>query len=135
MVLAACESGRSVVCAGDELLGLGAMFLACGSSQLVASPMPVPDTETAPLMTAFHRRVAEGRPVAEALAQAQEQMRGTGVAELTTGCFVCVGSGFGRAPLVPRPRRPLDPTAEPTPVSASAPPPRPPRPPHRPPPR
>jgi CHAT domain-containing protein len=28
VVLAACESGRSVVCAGDELLGLGAMFLA-----------------------------------------------------------------------------------------------------------
>ncbi len=109
VVLAACESGRSVVCAGDELLGLGAMFLARGSSQLVASPLPVPDTETAPLMTAFHRRVAAGRPVAQALAEAQEQMRGTGVAELTTGCFVCVGSGFGRAPLLPAPRRASDP--------------------------
>ena len=105
VVLAACESGRSVVCAGDELLGLGAMFLARGSSQLVASPLPVPDTETAPLMTAFHRRVAAGRPVAQALAEAQEQMRGTGVAELTTGRFVCVGSGFGPAPLVLAPRR------------------------------
>ena len=30
VVLAACESGRSVVCAGDELLGLAAMFLARG---------------------------------------------------------------------------------------------------------
>jgi hypothetical protein len=99
VVLAACESGRSVVCTGDELLGLGAMFLARGSSQLVASPLPVPDSETAPLMTAFHRGVAEGRPVAEALAAAQEQMRGTGMAELTTGCFVCVGSGFGPVPL------------------------------------
>ena len=89
--------------------GLGAMFLARGSSQLVASPLPVPDTETAPLMTAFHRRVAAGRPVAQALAEAQEQMRGTGVAELTTGCFVCVGSGFGRAPLLPAPRRASDP--------------------------
>jgi CHAT domain-containing protein len=109
VVLAACESGRSVVCAGDELLGLGAMFLARGSSQLVASPLPVPDSETAPLMTAFHRQVAAGRPVAEALATAQEQMRGTGVAELTTGCFVCVGSGFGRALLLPAPRRTTDP--------------------------
>ena len=78
VVLAACESGRSVVCAGDELLGLGAMFLARGSSQLVASPLPVPDAETAPLMTAFHRRLAAGLPVAEALAQAQEQVRGGG---------------------------------------------------------
>ena len=76
VVLAACESGRSVVCAGDELLGLGAMFLARGASQLVASPLPVPDAETAPLMTAFHRRLAAGLPVAEALAQAQEQLRG-----------------------------------------------------------
>ena len=76
VVLAACESGRSVVCAGDELLGLGAMFLARGASQLVASPLPVPDTETAPLMTAFHRRLAAGLPVAEALAEAQEQLRG-----------------------------------------------------------
>jgi tetratricopeptide (TPR) repeat protein len=135
VVLAACESGRSVVCAGDELLGLGAMFLARGSSQLVASPLPVPDSETAPLMTAFHRRVAAGRPVAEALADAQEQMRGTGVAELTTGCFVCVGSGFGQAPLVPPPHRHPSPTIGPAPVSASAPPPPPPRRPRRPPPR
>ena len=29
-------------------------------------------------MTAFHRRIAAGRPVAQALAEAQEQMRGTG---------------------------------------------------------
>ena len=75
----------------------------------MASPLPVPDSETAPLMTAFHRRIAAGRPVAEALADAQEQMRGTGVAELTTGCFVCVGSGFGRAPMLPAPRRATDP--------------------------
>jgi len=102
VVLAACESGRSVVCAGDELLGLGAMFLAHGSSQLVASPLPVPDAETAPLMTAFHLGVAAGRPVAEALAQAQQQVRATGDgdgADVAAGSFVCVGSGFGCAPL------------------------------------
>jgi tetratricopeptide (TPR) repeat protein len=100
VVLAACESGRSVVCAGDELLGLGAMFLARGSSQLVASPLPVPDAETAPLMTAFHRAVAAGHPVAEALARAQQQVRGNGdAADVAAGSFVCVGSGFGRAPL------------------------------------
>ena len=99
VVLAACESGRSVVCAGDELLGLGAMFLARGSSQLVASPLPVPDAETAPLMTAFHRGVAAGRPVAEALAQAQQEVRGAGDgADVAAGSFVCVGSGFGRSP-------------------------------------
>jgi tetratricopeptide (TPR) repeat protein len=112
VVLAACESGRSVVCAGDELLGLGAMFLARGSRQLVASPLPVPDAETAPLMTAFHRQVAAGRPAAEALADAQEDMRrggnGDGTVEVGAASFVCVGSGFGRAPLMPAPRRPAN---------------------------
>jgi CHAT domain-containing protein len=111
VVLAACESGRSVVCAGDELLGLGAMFLARGSSQLVASPLPVPDAETAPLMTALHRDVAAGRPVAEALARAQHAVRGNGggtsdATDVAAGSFVCVGSGFGRAPLLRPPSRP-----------------------------
>jgi tetratricopeptide (TPR) repeat protein len=111
VVLAACESGRSVVCAGDELLGLGATFLAHGSSQLVASPLPVPDAETAPLMTALHRGVASGRPVAEALAHAQQELRasagdGDGV-DVAAGSFVCVGSGFGAAPLTRPTARPV----------------------------
>ena len=145
VVLAACESGRSVVCAGDELLGLGAMFLARGASQLVASPLPVPDAETAPLMTAFHRRLAAGVPVAEALALAQEQLRGGGTPDVAVAGFVCVGSGFGRAPVVPAPRTATDPP----PVRTSAlvtgrsldgpvsppPLPQPPPPPRRPPPR
>ena len=116
VVLAACESGRSVVCAGDELLGLGATFLAHGSSQLVASPLPVPDAETAPLMTAFHRGVAAGRPIAEALAQAQQELRAsTGDddgADVAAGSFVCVGSGLGCAPLARPAARPAQaPTA------------------------
>jgi len=107
VVLAACESGRSVVCAGDELLGLGAMFLARGSSRLVASPLPVPDAETAPLMTALHRDVAAGRPVADALARAQHAVRGNGDAtDVAAGSFVCVGSGFGPAPSLRPPARP-----------------------------
>jgi hypothetical protein len=115
VVLAACESGRSVVCAGDELLGLGAMFLARGTSQLVASPLPVPDAETAGLMTALHRRVAAGLPVAEALARAQQETRGNGDgADVAAGSFVCVGSGFGPAPtLTGRPPAPLPPPRRP----------------------
>jgi len=68
----------------------------------VASPLPVPDAETAPLMTAFHRGIAAGRPVAEALAQAQQEVRRTGDgdgADVAAGSFLCVGSGFGCTPL------------------------------------
>jgi CHAT domain-containing protein len=69
--------------------------------QLVASPLPVSDAETTPLMTAFHRQVAAGRSVAEALSSAQERVRGDGDArtEAAVAGFVCIGSGFEPAPL------------------------------------
>jgi len=99
VVLAACDSGRHVVRAGDELLGLGAAFLAGGTAQLVASVVPVPDAETASLMTALHAGLASGRPPAVALAQAQAAVAGSGaVAEATAAGFVCIGAGFVPVP-------------------------------------
>jgi hypothetical protein len=83
VVLAACEGGRHVVLAGDELRGLAATLLATrpcsprdparhatllasGARQVVASVVPVPDAETAPLMAAAAGFVclgADGGPV------------------------------------------------------------------------
>lgn len=102
LVLAACESGRSVVCAGDELLGLSAMFLAEGACQLVASVLPVLDAETAPVMVAFHRLIAAGLPAAEALATAQHQMSGDEAVAAAAASFVCLGAGS--SPPLPAPR-------------------------------
>jgi len=98
VVLAACDSGRSVVRTGDELLGLGATFIGRGAAQLVASVLPVPDAETAPLMVAFHRRLAAGDPPAVALAAAQQRLAGELPAPATVAAaagFVCIGFGFG----------------------------------------
>src|SRR6185312_7743612 len=64
VVLAACESGRDVVLAGDELLGLSASFLSRTTRRVVASVVPVPDAATAPLMVRFHQLMAHGVPVA-----------------------------------------------------------------------
>jgi tetratricopeptide (TPR) repeat protein len=95
VVLAACDSGRHVVYAGDELLGLAATFLAKGAQQLVASVVPVPDAATAPLMVEFHRRLAAGLAPATALAQAQQSVGDHGGAELAAAAgFVCVGAGL-----------------------------------------
>jgi tetratricopeptide (TPR) repeat protein len=96
VVLAACDSGRHVVYAGDELLGLAATFLAKGAQQLVASVVPVPDAATAPLMVAFHQRLAAGQAPASALAAAQRTVgEGGGAAELAAAAgFVCVGAGL-----------------------------------------
>jgi CHAT domain-containing protein len=95
VVLAACDSARSIVPAGDELLGLGAAFLSHGTRQLVASVLPIPDAETAPLMVALHRRLAAGDPAAAALAGAQERMDREEPAVLAASAgFVCIGEGL-----------------------------------------
>ncbi|MGI9003884.1 MAG: CHAT domain-containing protein [Pseudonocardia sp.] len=97
VVLAACDSGRSVVCAGDELLGLSAMFLASGTAQIIAPVLPVLDVDTAPVMVAFHQAVAAGLPAADALAAAQEQMSGDDAAMAVAAGFVSLGAGFSSA--------------------------------------
>ena len=60
--------------AGDELLGLRRDIPRPGTRHVIASVVPVPDAETAPLMIAFHRLLAAGEPAAPALARAQEQL-------------------------------------------------------------
>ncbi|MEU6430607.1 CHAT domain-containing protein [Microbispora sp. NPDC046973] len=94
LVLAACDSGRSVVRTGDELMGLAVAFLARGTCQLVASVLPIPDAATTPVMVAFHERLAAGRPPAAALAEAQRAVRGDDprTAAAAAG-FVCIGAG------------------------------------------
>jgi CHAT domain-containing protein len=94
VVLAACDSARSVVCAGDELLGLSATFLAQGATQLVASVLPILDAATAPLMVAFHRLLAAGQAPAPALAAAQCEMTGDRSTMAAAAGFVCIGAGF-----------------------------------------
>ncbi|HKN99779.1 MAG TPA: CHAT domain-containing protein, partial [Pseudonocardiaceae bacterium] len=92
VVLAACDSGRSVVLAGDELLGLGVTFLGRGTASLVASVVPVPDAQTAPLMVALHHALAQGRCPADALAAAQREVPGDDPAAVAAAAgFVCLG--------------------------------------------
>ncbi|WP_436497306.1 CHAT domain-containing protein [Actinokineospora sp. HUAS TT18] len=92
VVLAACDSGRSAVRAGDELLGLAAAFIGHGTAHLVASVIPVPDAQTKPLMVAFHRFLAAGDRPAHALARAATAVDDTDPATLAaTAGFVCLG--------------------------------------------
>jgi tetratricopeptide (TPR) repeat protein len=95
LVLAACDSGRPVVPAGDELLGFGASLLSLGAQQLVASVVPIPDAETAPLMVAFHRQLAAGQHPAGALSQAQRQLATEGGRAMAAAAgFICIGAGM-----------------------------------------
>ncbi|GAA3432190.1 CHAT domain-containing tetratricopeptide repeat protein [Kutzneria kofuensis] len=92
VVLASCDIGRSLVCTGDELLGLSATFLSRGTATLIASVVPIPDLETAPLMTAFHRGLLAGLPAPAALAAAQSSLAGGSPRDLAAAAgFVCLG--------------------------------------------
>ncbi|MEP6462327.1 MAG: CHAT domain-containing protein, partial [Frankiaceae bacterium] len=98
VVLAACESGRNVVLAGDELLGLSSAFLARDTRQLIASVVPVPDAETAPLMVSFHRELVGGASPAVALMHAQQSIDfGEPAALAAAAGFVCLGVGLAPA--------------------------------------
>ncbi len=71
VTLSACQTGRSVVGGGDELLGLMRAFLAAGAASLVASFWAVEDVTTARLMGVLYEQLADGQTKAAALRQSQ----------------------------------------------------------------
>jgi hypothetical protein len=97
IVLSSCDSGRSDVRPGDELMGVSAALLAMGSRSLVASVFPVPDEATRALMMAFHAEFRRGRTPSEALAAAQAQCRLSSALSLVAcaGFVAFGGDGLG----------------------------------------
>jgi CHAT domain-containing protein len=73
VTLSACQTGRSVVSAGDELLGLMRAFLSAGAASLALSLWAVEDRSTAQLMKTFYQCMLAGQTKAAALRQAQLQ--------------------------------------------------------------
>ena len=71
VTLSACESGRSGVTEGDEVLGLTRAFLGAGAATLVVSLWLVQDETTAVLMEDWYGRMGEGMGQATALRAAQ----------------------------------------------------------------
>lgn len=72
--LSGCNTGRSVVQAGDEMLGLSQALLSAGARRLLVSLWKVDDASTAKLMSEFYRRYRGGagdRGGAAALREAQ----------------------------------------------------------------
>src|SRR5262249_10202142 len=82
VVLSACDVGRAVVRAGDELVGCAAALLHAGTANVVASVARVPDTLGPSVMAAYHGAIATGVSPARALA-----------ALPTRTPFVCFGAG------------------------------------------
>jgi tetratricopeptide (TPR) repeat protein len=71
VTLSACESGRSEVVGGDEILGLTRAFLGAGAATLAVSLWLAQDETTAELMGDWYERLRDGERPAAALRTAQ----------------------------------------------------------------
>src|SRR6266545_861126 len=71
VTLSACETGRSSVVAGDELIGLGRGVLYAGAGALVVSLWRVADSMTVDLMEHMYQNLHDGVSKAAALRTAQ----------------------------------------------------------------
>lgn len=74
VVLSACETGRSAVSPGDEIIGLARGFFSAGAPTLLVSLWTVDDEATRDLMTGFYRRLRAGATPAAALRHAQREL-------------------------------------------------------------
>jgi tetratricopeptide (TPR) repeat protein len=74
VTLSACQTGRSVVGGGEELLGLARAFLSAGAASLLLSYWAVEDRSTAEFMAAFYTSLAQGETKAAALQAAQARL-------------------------------------------------------------
>jgi CHAT domain-containing protein len=92
VALSACESGRSEVIGGDELLGLTYAFLGAGAAGLLASLWLVEDETTATLMTAFYHCLAQGDSHPAALRRAQLALKATHPHPYYWAPFVHIGA-------------------------------------------
>ena len=72
VTLSGCQTGRSVVGGGEELLGLARAFFAAGAASLLLSLWAVEDSSTAEFMRLFYGDLAGGATKAAALRHAQQ---------------------------------------------------------------
>jgi CHAT domain-containing protein len=71
VTLSACQTGRSVIKGGDELLGLMRAFLYAGAASVMLSYWRVADQSTMALMQLFYQYLAQNAAKGHALRQAQ----------------------------------------------------------------
>lgn len=91
VALSACESGRSDIKPGDEILGLSRAFLAAGATTLVVSQWLVHDDSAAAIMVRFYQELRAGRDPAAALRLAQVAHRETRPHPYYWAPFVLIG--------------------------------------------
>jgi CHAT domain-containing protein len=91
VVLGACETSIGRVYRGEGASSLARSFLAAGATSVVGSLWKVQDASAMTLLTGFHRALADGVPVVQALAQAQRSMMRQGFPVRDWAAFQVIG--------------------------------------------
>jgi CHAT domain-containing protein len=91
VVLSACDTGLGLVHAGEGVFGLRRAFVVAGAKTLVMSLWKVPDQQTQELMVDFYGRLLAGTPRAQALREAQLELRKRYPHPFYWGAFICQG--------------------------------------------
>ena len=73
--LSACETGIGEILSGDDVVSLENAFIFAGSPAVISSLWKVEDKSTAELMRLFYENLLKGKTKAEALTEAQRQMK------------------------------------------------------------
>ncbi|MCI0388418.1 MAG: tetratricopeptide repeat protein [Acidobacteria bacterium] len=94
VVLSACETGLGEVRIGEGVLGFRRSFVVAGAKTLVMSLWKVPDGETRELMEVFYARILAGYPRAEALREAQLDLKANHKHAFYWGAFICQGDPY-----------------------------------------
>ena len=93
VTLSACETGRTSVVGGDELVGLSRGFLFAGASTLIQSLWRIDDTSTVALMESFYTGLLAGLTPGAALRRAQRRCLESGAHPYVWAPFQVVGYG------------------------------------------
>jgi CHAT domain-containing protein/tetratricopeptide (TPR) repeat protein len=91
VVLSACETGLGEVQVGEGVFGLRRAFVLAGARTLIMSVWKVPDSQTVELMDEFYGRLLDGHPRADALRQAQLELKAKYPAPYYWAAFICQG--------------------------------------------
>ena len=92
LVLSACDSGGAAPIGSYEALGLVSSLLGMGTSDVMASVVPVNDVATLAVMTEVHRTAARGGTLADGWLAARRAARGNALLEATAASFTTWGA-------------------------------------------
>jgi CHAT domain-containing protein len=88
-VLSVCDTGMGDMKTGKGVFGLRSAFALAGAKTLAMSLWKVPDTPTQELIEDFYCRLLRGTPKADALREAQLELRKKYPHRRDGGAFIC----------------------------------------------